>query len=135
MLAVFGPTRNVITSAGNELGALALFASTVSVLDGFRGIVNAVLFDMFARHPCCSRRPRCSGVSGVMGTSQEIHKKASPAAQDPPLRVTTVGELPGALLAIVAVKRRMRDLLISWFGQPGDRKRDRGSIDSSAASP
>jgi hypothetical protein len=51
VLAVFGPTRNVIASAGNELAAMALFASTVSVLDGFRGIVDAVLFDMFTPRP------------------------------------------------------------------------------------
>jgi len=49
--AVFGPTRNVIAPASNELGALALFTSTVSVLDGFLGIMDAVFFDMFTPRP------------------------------------------------------------------------------------
>jgi hypothetical protein len=51
VLAVFGPTSNVIAPAGNELSASALFASTVSVLDGFLGIVDAVLFDVFTPRP------------------------------------------------------------------------------------
>jgi hypothetical protein len=50
VLAVFSPTSNVI-AAGNELVAWALFASTVSVLDGFLGIVDAVLFDMSTPRP------------------------------------------------------------------------------------
>jgi hypothetical protein len=48
VLAAFGRTSNVIIPACNERGAIALFASTISALDGFLGVVNAALFDMFA---------------------------------------------------------------------------------------
>jgi hypothetical protein len=51
VLTVLGRTSNVIAPAGNELGALAFFASSVSLLDGFLGISAAVLFDVFTPRP------------------------------------------------------------------------------------
>jgi hypothetical protein len=51
VLAVFRGTRGIIDLARDELGALALFASTVSVLDGFPGIVDAIVFHVFTPGP------------------------------------------------------------------------------------
>jgi hypothetical protein len=51
VLAVFAATSSVIASSRYELGALALLASAVSVLDGFPGIVHAVVFHVFTPSP------------------------------------------------------------------------------------
>jgi hypothetical protein len=50
VLAIFAATSSVISISRDELGALALLASAVSVFDCFSGIVDAIVFHVFT--PC-----------------------------------------------------------------------------------